>query len=172
MSPEALRESVASIALICRKWDGHLWWLARWNRNWDCYNFVGGHKHDDETFRECVIREIGEELGLEEGRDFRVDADPVTHLDYVAWSEKSRSDTHYSMDLFPVELRGEEARKTLAGSANLSWLSRGEILAQECADGKPVSPTMTRLLNSLQWQCRVLTFEDGLQGGERSDNGQ
>lgn len=171
MSPDPLRKSVASIALICRKWNGSFRWLARWNRNWGCYNFVGGHKHEDETFRECVIREIGEEIGLDEDRDFRVDAEPVSHLNFVAWSENARSETFYSIDLFAVELFGEKARKTLASSANLRWLNREEIVAQECADGKPVSPTMTRLLNELQWQCAVFTFEDRPGGGGRSSNG-
>jgi len=160
VSPDPLRKSIASVALICRQWNGEVRWLARWNKNWGCYNFVGGHKHDDETFRECVIREICEELELEEDRDFRVGAAPQVHVNYVAWSESAETETLYSIDLFPVELRGETARRTLASATNVRWLGRDEILGQECADGKPVSPTMKRLLNDLHWRCKVPTFED------------
>src|SRR5437773_919158 len=80
-----MRTSVASIALIQKREQGQTQWLVQWNRNWRCYNFVGGHKHPDEDFRECLLREVKEELGLDEGSDYAVADGPRAHLEYTAW---------------------------------------------------------------------------------------
>ena len=65
-----------AIALIQRNQHGQRQWLAQWNTSWQRYSFVGGHKRLDESFRQCVIREIGEELQLAEGSEFLVADEP------------------------------------------------------------------------------------------------
>ena len=59
-----LRRSEGGIALIQRTLAGKREWLAQWNENWKAFFFIGGHQQGNETFRECVTREIEEELGL------------------------------------------------------------------------------------------------------------
>lgn len=59
-----MRLSEAAVALIRREHDGPTLWLAQWNQNWRTYTFVGGHRWPEETFRECLVRELGEELGV------------------------------------------------------------------------------------------------------------
>jgi len=60
----AMRESLGALALIRKEAEEGTLWLGRWNRHWRSYSLVGGHKHPQETFGECIIREVGEELGL------------------------------------------------------------------------------------------------------------
>lgn len=142
-----MRESVASLALIARQQSGETEWLVQWNDNWKRYALIGGHKHDDETFRQCLVREINEELGLREGVDVVIDEKSVTRAHYTAWSHGAGEVTAYTIDLYDVELIGTGPAKVAADPSN-RWLTVDEIQRQETADGKPVSDTVLRLLKA------------------------
>jgi 8-oxo-dGTP pyrophosphatase MutT (NUDIX family) len=80
------------------------------NEHWQRYSFVGGHKRPDESFRDCMIREIAEELLLGEGRDFLVADRPLARLEYTAWSQSAGQETRYTIELFQVQLQGDAIR--------------------------------------------------------------
>lgn len=141
-----MRNSVAAIALIQREIDGHTEWLARWNRNWNAFSFVGGHKEPGETFRDCLIREVIEELGLEPDADFHVAESPQSHLEYVGWSDGARAQTAYTMELYPVDLTGDFTHEKIDDDADNRWLSAQEIQSSRTQDGKAISGTMALLL--------------------------
>ncbi len=145
MQPK-LRQSVAAFALIRREDRGADLWLAQWNKRWQCYNFVGGHKRPDESFRECVVREVNEELQLNEGQDFTVPAEPMAHLQYVDWSASAREDTAYTVELFEVELIGLDAHCTVNADSSNRWITLQEIESGRAADDRPISSTMKRLI--------------------------
>lgn len=149
-----MRQSIASIALIRRGQGQQTQWLAQWNRSWRCYNFVGGHKHDDESFRQCVIREVTEELEIAEGSGFAVAQQPLARLDYTAWSAGAGQQTLYVMELFEVELIGEATRRQVDADPRNRWLTEEEIRSTRCADGQPVSVTMKRILNRAKLRAK------------------
>ena len=142
-----MRQSVAALALIRSRKEGHTLWLARWNRHWQSYSFVGGHEHPEESFRECVVREVGEELGLSEGTGFAVASQPQAHLEYTAWSESAQAETAYVIEIFDVELLGTAARDAVDADPQNRWVTEAEIRSQRSADGEPISATMERLLS-------------------------
>ena len=141
-----MRESIAALALIRREENGRTLWLARWNPKWERYHFVSGHKHADESFFECVVRELGEELNLARETDFIVGPEDRTRVEFVAWSESAQEDTAYTMELFDVKLTGAGAREKIELDPWNRWLEEAEILSHQAADGNPVSETMERLL--------------------------
>ncbi len=141
-----MRQSIAAIALIRREHAGQMQWLAQWNRNWKRYSFVGGHKRSNESFRECVAREVAEELNLVEAIDFRIADGPPSHVEFTAWSESAACDTAYTMELFEVELICDDARQKIEHDDRNRWLAQSEIEQAQCNDGRPVSETMSRLL--------------------------
>ena len=143
------RRSEAAVALIRRESDGQTLWLAQWNRKWQAYHFVAGHRRPDETFRECLVRELGEELGLRADVDCTAAAEPLARVEYSAWSESARAETQYTMELFAVELTSA-ARASADEDPRNRWLSGPEIASQRCQDGRPVSATMQRLLNEVR----------------------
>ncbi len=85
-------------------------WLARWNDNWKALFFVGGHREGDETYRECAIREIGEELGLTPS-ECPVSASCASHLEYRAISHSAGELTEYVIELFCSHPNQEGLRK-------------------------------------------------------------
>jgi 8-oxo-dGTP pyrophosphatase MutT (NUDIX family) len=140
-----MRRSEAALAVIRRPSDGGSRWLALWNAKWAAFHFVGGHRRPDESYRDCLIREIFEELGLREGGDCVVDPTPLAHLDYTAWSKHALAETRYEMELFAVVL-DKHAEQSLYGNPSVRWLSDDEIRSERCKDGRPVSSTMGFLL--------------------------
>ena len=145
----AMRQSLAAVALIRREQEGQTVWLAQWNPRWQRYHFVSGHKQPDESFRQCMVRELAEELHVRESIDFRVAAEPLSHLEYTAWSESAQAETAYTMEAFEVELIGEMAQQTVHADPRNRWLTEPEIRGQYCRDGNPASPSMGLILSKL-----------------------
>jgi 8-oxo-dGTP pyrophosphatase MutT (NUDIX family) len=141
-----MRNSVAAIALIQREVQGHTEWLARWNSNWNAFSFVGGHKDERETFRDCLIREVIEELGLEPDADFHVAELPQSHLEYAGWSGGARAEAAYTMELYPVDLTGDFTHEKIDQDPGNRWLKAAEIQCTRTEDGKPISGTVALLL--------------------------
>jgi 8-oxo-dGTP pyrophosphatase MutT (NUDIX family) len=144
-----MRQSEAAVALISLMRDGQTYWLAQWNDKWGAFHFVAGHRRPEETFRDCLVREIAEELHLSEGVDYQVSAEPPIHLEFVDFSQSTQTQTCYIMELFNVELSPESRPRVESNPAN-RWLSVAEIEAGQTRDGQPVSATMKRLLGEIE----------------------
>jgi 8-oxo-dGTP pyrophosphatase MutT (NUDIX family) len=143
-----MRHSEGSLALIRRADGGRPQMLAQWNARWQALNFVGGHRRPDESFRDCLLREVAEELGLAEGTDFTVFTVPLARLAYTAWSEGAAAETEYVLEVFALSLHGDAAVRVSAAPDN-AWLTAEEVRAGLAADGRRVSPTMARVVGLL-----------------------
>ena len=144
-----MRRSESAFAIIRRHEQGRTLWLAQWNARWGAYHVVGGHREPGESFRECLVREVGEELHLREGLDYQFASVPPVPLEFTAFSEGARAQTRYIMELFLVEL-SPEACSNVGDDAGNRWLSETEIEAGQTHDGRRVSPTMKRLCNAVR----------------------
>ena len=142
-----MRTSVGAYALIRRRGPGGAEeWLSNWNEGWKALNLVGGHRENGESFRECCIREIVEELGIDAAADFRVAPEPEVRLEYVADSRSSGEKTAYTIELFAVDLLTVAARTRIDADPAACWLTEREIRAHRSADGRAVSPTAENVL--------------------------
>jgi hypothetical protein len=142
---EPLRRSEGGIALFQRTLGGKTQWLAQWNEGWRAFFFIGGHRRNGETFRECVVREIGEELGPT-ASDCRVATRPAHHLEYLARSNSADELTAYTMELFETQLAPQTLAAVEQDTQN-RWLTEEEIRRLEAHDARPVSVTMLLLLS-------------------------
>jgi NUDIX domain len=162
------RTSISSLAVIRQTGsDGLPRYLAQWNPKWQAFNWVGGHKNDDESYRACLVREIAEELGVfphpddpdavaamaPAGRNevprCRVDFRPLGVLEYEAFSRSANATTKYAIALFGVDLPPASIDH-VSRDANNCWLTEQEIDAGICAGGRAVSETMRRHLDWLR----------------------
>jgi hypothetical protein len=141
---QPLRRSEGAIALIERTIGGKREWLAQWNENWRAFFFVGGHRQEQETFRECVIREIEEELGLS-SLECPVANHAVHHLNYRALSRSGNELTAYTMELFEANPNPGGLEKINRNPSN-KWLDEAEIRGLEAYDGRTVSVSMMLIL--------------------------
>jgi hypothetical protein len=100
-------------------------------------------------FRECVVREVREELGVAPAeRDGFVVAAELEPRRYVAWSRSAGQYTDYELHRFAVALSPERraAVNRAAGALELRWLSESEIRAGQATDGCRVSETVGLLI--------------------------
>jgi 8-oxo-dGTP pyrophosphatase MutT (NUDIX family) len=141
-----MRESQAALALIHRPGRAGAEYLAQWNDNWRALHLVGGHRRPEESFRDCLCRELAEELGLRPGALGRVAQRPLAHLEYVAFSQSAREETAYTIELFEVELTPAGLQQVSADPRN-AWVAEAEVRGGRAADGRPVSGTMRLLFD-------------------------
>ncbi len=139
-----LRRSEGGIALIQRTIAGKREWLGQWNDNWKAFFFIGGHREGTETYRECVIREIEEELGLTEA-ECPVVATVAHHLEYRAISRGAGELTRYTMELFDSQPTPVGMEK-IARDPMTKWLDEDEIRRLGAQDGRAVSVSIGLLL--------------------------
>jgi 8-oxo-dGTP pyrophosphatase MutT (NUDIX family) len=140
-----MRRSLAGLALISRDVSGETRYLLQWNVKWSRYSLVGGHKRDDESFRDCLIRELFEELGLQAGIDLAVADQPLARLEYTAWSASALQHTHYIFELFDVSGLTAQAQEQIDANPCNHWASAAEVLYRRQGSGLPIADNVSLL---------------------------
>lgn len=142
------RSSHAGLALIARvNAAGGTEVLAQWNERWQAWSLIGGHREAGESFRECCLREVEEELGLRREIDFTVAAAPISPtVEFTMFSKSARAETRYAMELFSVEILSTAACDAIDVHPLNRWLSAAEIAQRQTTDGRPVSEQVPRVL--------------------------
>jgi 8-oxo-dGTP pyrophosphatase MutT (NUDIX family) len=143
-----MRQSSAAFAWIeCPTPDGPRW-LTQWNSKWQAFNLVGGHREQGESFRECVVRELVEELGISPA-EFAVAAEPIAQIEFEAWSVPAAAMTAYSMVAFRAEILTAAAIRQIDENAENRWLSATEFAAATSHDGRRVSEVAVRFFTAI-----------------------
>lgn len=139
------RYTAAAFAWIKRPLPGGLLYLCQWNRKWQAFNLIGGHQEPSESARQCVVREIAEELGLAAGEDIAVAAEPLARIEFTAWSVPLGEWTAYDMTAFAATIANPAALARVGENAENRWLSAAELTAGRTDDDRAVSEVATRL---------------------------
>jgi 8-oxo-dGTP diphosphatase len=115
-------------------------WKTAWPEHWDS---IGGRLEPGETLDQCMIREVGEEVGvrptafrlLEAMREQRPDLYPdgLHHIYAVtAWEGEATNacDEHIEIRWFPVEALGDLPHLIECDLPRLARLARGIALGE------------------------------------------
>ena len=144
-----MRESRGALARIARQHDGETQWFVRWNRKWESFALIGGHVESGETYRECLLREIEEEIGLNEP-DVAASEHATTELSYAAFSKRAKAETQYTLLLFDVDIAVATTARLVAEDERLRWVSLSEIHAEKTQDGKGISDVVKRFYDATE----------------------
>lgn len=145
-----MRISRASLALIRRVGPvGATEYLTRWNDRWQAFSLIGGHVEAGESYRDCCIREVAEELDLTPEVDFRVASQPIgDRCQYTELSKSAGVPTEYQIELFATKLLHPAAVANVSLSPHNRWASLAEIRCGTTADNRTVAKQVSRVLRT------------------------
>jgi tetratricopeptide (TPR) repeat protein len=143
-----MRISEAGLAFFKRTGAGGVTeYLTQWSDTWHAFSLVGGHVEPGESFYQCCVREIEEELALANGDGFRVAPGPLRpRFEYTAVSQSAGVETRYVMEIFAAELLTPEAVAQVEKDSKNRWVTEPEIRRHLTVDGKAVSAQVGTVL--------------------------
>ena len=134
-----------SIALIRHPEHLENRWLAHWDGRRKHYDFVTAERLDDESFRECLDREIAWVLDIRRDKDYVISSQARLHLDIPVDLETEA--TFFVVEFYIADLYGKSGRASVELNKQLRWLSSDEVLSGQTSEGVPVNPSLVELLN-------------------------
>jgi ADP-ribose pyrophosphatase YjhB (NUDIX family) len=143
-----MRISAAALALIERVGCGDATeYLTQWNDRWRAFSLIGGHVEPGESFRDCCVREVAEELELAPGVEFEVAPQRLgPRCDYTAYSQSALEATLYEIDLFPTKLLTAAAMAKIDAKTGNRWFSREQIKSGVTRDGHSIAEQVAMVL--------------------------
>lgn len=135
---------IGSIGLIRdQRVDGTLW-LVRKPDNRQHYSLIQAERVDDESWRDCLDREIAWLLELESGRDYLISS--VARLRYDTEVEERNQIVRYVVEFYIVDLYGSRGKQALDDDPSCRWVRTDELTSGSFDEGK-LSPSQTTLIN-------------------------
>ncbi len=119
-----MQKYVRSLALIARVNEQHSLWLCQWCDQRACDDFVSGERRADESFRDCIDREVAKSLGLQ-WRDFLVANMAQLNMEFAAVLPGEQHPYHVAVAFYIVHLYHAASRQRVASLPNTKWLTTG-----------------------------------------------
>lgn len=135
---------VGSIAMIRRFEGEEILWLARWSSACQRLRLVRAPRLEQESWRECLDREISWTLQLRRGRDYIISRVPRLHFDTLL---EDPYNCRYIAEFYVVDLYGKRGRERACQDEVNCWLTADQLLAGEAPDGRLVDEVDVELLN-------------------------
>jgi hypothetical protein len=141
-----MQEFCRSIALIRKPADHRTLWLARWQDRGRWYDFVMAEPLGDESFRECIDREVGWVLDLERERDYLVSNMAQINLNFSDALPGDAHETHIVVAFYVVDLYRKSAWQRVDADRANCWLTAEQIYAGLAQDERPINPNLRFLV--------------------------
>lgn len=142
-----MRTSQAALAIITRVSSfGQTEYLSQWNNAWQAYSLIGGHVEEEETFQQCCIREVAEELECDE-QTITATPYPYATLRFREFSRAAKVETDYHWQVFIVRVSDTTLQQL---PADCAWVGADRIRARFTTDGKPIAEQVHRVLQAVE----------------------
>lgn len=139
-----MQHITGSIALLRHPEQLENLWLAHWDARRNHFDFVTAERLDNESFRDCLDREIAWILNLRRGKDYIISSQARLHLDLP--TESADDDTVLGVEFYITDLYGRASREMIELNNQTRWLTGSEVLSGNTSDGEPVNPSLVTLL--------------------------
>lgn len=142
-----MRISEAALALITRvNARCETEYLTQWNEKWQAYSLIGGHRDEGESFRECCMREVEEELGLKRDVDFILAEAPIgPPLQFTGFSRSAQVETKFVFELFQATLL-----RPIIRFDECHWVTCSEAKCGSTTDGREIADQVFRIMSHVQ----------------------
>ena len=156
------REITAIIAFIKARLDGEDKYLLQYNKHWNWYNLISGKEEaeDKGELKNTALREVSEELFLEENEEFTVKELPIEEIELVQFSKRHKVYTRYKFKLYQVFFIKpfERIISWLKVNHNNKWFTEEEIRAGRGRDGSIISETARKVINQISGGLSSLPY--------------
>lgn len=136
-------------------------YLLQWNETWQVFNLIGGKLDNDRgdagSLRRALQRELEEEMGLKPGDDFEIGRCLKT-VKLRQYSRREERIKNYRFGIFDVAIFPQLLNSINYPNYAARWLSTRyenvfasaeEIANMQTSDGRAISPTTKRVLQTL-----------------------
>ena len=136
---------VGSIGMIRHPVDIERRWLCRWDPRFGHFSFIFAERLGDDSFRECLDRELGWVLPLRRGRDYLISSMARIHLETELETETDQK-MQFFVELYVVDLYGKQGIQAIDQADDLAWLSSSELMDGKTSEMCPVDATLVKLI--------------------------
>lgn len=136
----------ASIALIRHHDEPEQHWLAFWNVSAKQFSFVVAERLENESWRECLDRELAWELDLRRGKDYLISSMARLHYEEAVVEPGSDEPSKLEIEFYVVDPYGQTGREAFRELPDSRWLSNEELRSGSCKSGEAIDPWLVDLL--------------------------
>lgn len=136
---------VGSIGLIRDQREDGTRWLVHKPENREHYSLIQAERLGDESWRDCLDREITWLLELVSGRDYIISS--VARLRFDTELAERGGSVRYVVEFYVVDLYGSRGKQALDNDAACRWVRTAELTQGTLEDGKTVNPIHAVLLS-------------------------
>lgn len=136
---------VGSIALIRRFENEQTRWLVQHHECSNICRLIQAERLEEESFRECIDREVSWALSLERNKDYIISSVPRLHLEVQLRAPGKEEGDKIVVEFYVVDLYGRKAAGKL-DQENLYWVTGAELKLGVTGDGRAIDPLQQKLL--------------------------
>gem|GEM_PF-1342302 len=150
----------ASIAMIRHNEQPEMQWLAYWHDQQQHFCFVTAERLENESWRECLDRELAWQLNVRRGQDYLISSMARMHMEETVFDAATKSDIETTVELYVVDPYGRRGRAAFAAAKDVRWLNNHELRNGRTDDGRAIDAWLVNLLKRADVLARDLPDHD------------
>lgn len=138
---------IGSLGIVRRFVDETEQWLMIRDEVEPFYRLIQSHRGEEETFRDCLHKDLAAELGLNPKKDYIISGLSVAHHQAPIEWPGEETPQWVIVQFFPVHLYGQTARDTISQLSHAQWFTLKEIAKGISNEGHRFDPKQLELIN-------------------------
>ncbi len=141
---------IGSVALMRHPEEGEKRWMMLWNPKRNQFEMVTALRLENDTYRECLDRELAWKLDLQRGKEYLISSMARLHIEQELTLPRDEKPVFYAIEFYVSDPYGKQSFAKLEERENLHWLTTHEILAGYGPEDRPVDPRLVYLINKFE----------------------
>lgn len=135
-----------SIALIRHPLRPEQEWLGVFDERRRFYSFITAERLNQESWRECLDRELSWTLDLNRGKDYLISHMARLHFEESHVDPETGDEVERALEFYVVDPYGRRGRAAFEQLDGVRWLTNEELRQAVTSDNVDIDPWLTDLL--------------------------